>query len=352
MRRCILLSLAGLLAAVLSLELVLRMLPVSTATLTGYHFDPDLLTYPAGHEWTTSTGWDLRNPQRLQSNNWGFASDKDFLPNRQAIALIGDSYVEASMLDAAQRPAAQLETRLGTRRPVYGLGSPGTALLDYAQRVRFAAEQLQVRDFVIWLERGDARQALCGSGNVQSRCLDPKTLQPRIERLPEPSWIKRVARHSALAQYAASQLKFRGEAFLAALLSRSTPEEPADPPAGARAAPSGLAPAAVQQARLVIDIVLDRFFEDAGPYLTGKAVFVVDGHRGGDQREANVALFQRPYLIERLRARGFEVIDLEPVYAEHVTRSPLSLEVGPYDRHLNGLGVRLVMSQAARAFAP
>ena len=126
MRRRILLSLAGLLGVVLSVELMLRALPVSTATMTGYHFDPDLLSYPAGHEWTVSTGWDLRNPQRLRSNNWGFASDRDFIPDRSAIALIGDSYVEASMLDAVQRPAAQLEALLGTGRPVYGLGSPGT----------------------------------------------------------------------------------------------------------------------------------------------------------------------------------------------------------------------------------
>ena len=352
MRRRLLLSLVGLLATVVSLELLLRVLPVSTATMTGYHFDPDLLTYPAGHEWTVSTGWDLRNPQRLRSNNWGFVSDRDFQPDPNAIALIGDSYVEASMLPASQRPAAQLEAQLGAGRPVYGLGSPGTALLDYARRVRFAAERLQVRDFVIWLERGDARQALCGSGNVHSRCLDPRTLEPRIERLPEPSWIKRVARHSALAQYFAGQLKFRSDAFLAALLSRSTPEEPASQTPTARAAPSGPAPAAVRQARRVVDAVLDRFFEDAGPYLVGKTVFVVDGHRGGAQRDPNEALFQRQYLIEGLRRRGFEVVDMEPVYAEHVARSPRSLEVGPYDRHLNGLGVGLVMAQAAQRFAP
>ena len=352
MRRRFLLSIAGLLAAVLGLELLLRMLPVSTATLTGYHFDRDLLTYPAGHEWTVSTGWDLRNPQHLRSNNWGFASDRDFVPDPHAIALVGDSYVESSMLDAAQRPAAQLEAQLGARRPVYGLGSPGTALLDHAQRIRFAAERLQVRDFVIWLERGDARQALCGSGNVHSRCLDPKTLQPRVERLPEPSGLKRVARHSALAQYLAGQLKFRGDAFLAALLTRSTPEEPADASAGATPAARGPSPEAVRQARRVVDAVLDRFFEDAGPYLRGKTVFVVDGRRDGDLRDAAEDLFQRPYLIERLRARDVEVVDLEPIYAGHVARSPLSLEVGPYDRHLNGLGVGLVMAQVARTFAP
>lgn len=353
MRRRILLSLAGLLVTLVSLELLLRALPVSTATLTGYHFDRDLLTYPTGHEWTVSTGWDLRNPQRLRSNNWGYASPRDFLSDRSAIALIGDSYVEASMLDASHRPAAQLETQLGTSRPVYGMGSPGTALLDYAQRVRFAAEKFQVRDFVIWLEVGDVRQALCGSGNVQSRCLDPRTLEPRIERLPDPSWLKRVARHSALAQYFAGQLKFRSATFLAALLSRSTPDDPirrATPAVGTVG--SGAAPDDIRHARRVVDAVLNRFFEVAGPYLVGKTVFIVDGDRGGTQRVNNESLMQRQYLIDGLRGRGFQVVDLEPIYAEHAAGSPLSLEVGPYDRHLNALGVQLVMGQAARSLAP
>lgn len=186
MRRVLASAAAGLVAALLALEVILRLLPVSTATMTGYHVDADILTYPAHHRWTVSTGWDLRNPQQLRGNNLGFASDVDFVPDAGALALIGDSYVEASMLDARHRPAAQLQARLGPRRAVYGMGTPGTALLDYAQRVRFARERLSVRDFVVWLEGGDARQALCGSGNVVSRCLDPRTLQPAIQRRPPP----------------------------------------------------------------------------------------------------------------------------------------------------------------------
>lgn len=352
MRRRIFLLLAGLVTTFVALELLLRLLPVSTATMTGYHFDPELLTYPAAHEWTVSTGWDLRNPQRLRSNNFGFVSGRDFLPDRHAVALIGDSYVEASMLDAQDRPAAQLEAQLGAGRAVYGMGSPGTAMLDYAQRVRFAAQKFQVRDFVIWLERGDARQALCGSGNVHSRCLDPNTLQARVERLPEPSWAKRVARHSAVAQYFAGQLKFRANTFLAALFSRRTPDAAAGQTAAQRSEPPGVEDAQTRQARRVVDAVLERFFEDAGPYLVGRTVFVVDGRRGRADIDSSEALFQRPYLIEGLRARGFTVVDLEPVFAAHAARSPLALEVGPYDKHLNKLGVGLVMTQAAKALAP
>lgn len=347
MRRRIALSLAGVLATLLALELLLRMLPVSTATMSGYYFDPDLLTYPARHRWTMSTGWDLRNPQTLDSNNFGFAADNDFVPNPKAVALVGDSFVEASMLDAPLRPGAQLEALLGGARPVYAFGSPGTALLDYAQRIRFASERFGVRDFVIWLERGDALQALCGSGNVQSRCLDPASLEPRIDRRPEPSWFRRIARHSALAQYLSGQLKLRANAFLKSMLTRRPPDDTEAPAPVADATRNTAAPEVAQRGRRVVDAVLENFFAEAGRYLVGRTIFVVDDYRGEAVRDPKEAVFQRQYLIDSLRARGVEVVDLAPVYREHNEHSPLSLEVGPYDGHLNALGVQLVMEQVA-----
>lgn len=341
------LALGGLLFALLVLELLLRLMPVSTATLSGYYFDPDILSYPAGHRWTVSTGWDLRNAQSLRSNNFGFVADKDFVPDPGAVALVGDSFVESSMLDAPLRPAGQLQALLGPKRPVYAFGSPGTALLDYAQRVRFASQKLGVRDFVIWLERGDAVQALCGSGNVHSRCLDPVSLEPRTERFPEPSWLKRLARHSALAQYIAGQLKFRAGPFLRAMFTRNTPDASDSKPASASMRERDAANETAQRGRRVVDAVLERFFEAAGPYLVGRTIFIVDDYRGAAPRDPKEEFFQRQYLIDSLRARQVEVIDLAPVYRQHKAASPLSLEVGPYDGHLNSLGVHLVMEQVA-----
>ena len=88
------------------MDLVLRVLSVSTANMTGHDRDPDLLTYPPGHSWTVSTGWDSKNFQHLHANNWGFIANRDFLSNPLAVALVGDSYVESSMLDADARPGA------------------------------------------------------------------------------------------------------------------------------------------------------------------------------------------------------------------------------------------------------
>lgn len=338
----IVLALAAVLGAT---ELLLRGLPVSTTTATGYHHDPDLLTYPSGHAWTVSTGWDLRNPQRLHANNWGFAAHRDFVADTEALALIGDSYVEASMLDAEDRPGAQLERMLAGSRSVYAMGSPGTAMLDYAQRIRVASQRFGVRDFVIWMERGDARQSLCGSGNVHSRCLDPQTLEPRVERIPPPGWLKQMLRHSALAQYFAGQLKFRPRAFVTAVLTRNAPEVPGIAPAARDSTARGPSEAAVHRERRIIDEVLRRFSAQAGPYLVGRTIVVVDGNRAGAAGDPQSTLFQRAYLLERLRGLGYEVVDLEPVFASHAARSPLSLEVGPYDRHLNALGVAVAMRE-------
>lgn len=353
MARTLAAVLAGLVAVLLALELVLRALPVSTATLLGYHHGPDLLTPPAGHRWTVSTGWDLRNPQHLVANNWGFAAGRDFRPDPQAVALIGDSYVEASMLPAADRPGAQLEALLGGARPVYALGSPGTALLDYAQRVRLAAREWQVRDMVLLLEAGDIRQVLCGSGNVHSRCLDPRTLAPRQERQPEPSTLKRWLRHSALAQYFASQIKLRAEVMVEALFTRQVPDlaghgaARASGGAEAAAAPD---PRAVADARRLIDAALAEFFAQLAPLPPVRLVVLLDGRRDGRLSPASDGQFERAHLVAGLRSRGVEVIDLEPVYARHQREgSGLSLDVGPYDRHLNRLGVALAMRQAAEA---
>ena len=338
-------ALAGSLALVLALELLFRVLPVSTATKTGYYFAPALLSYPPHHQWRVATGWDLRNSQRLQSNNFGWLADGDFVADEHAVALVGDSYVEAAMLDAADRPAAQLRHMLGSKRAVYALGGPGSSLLDYAERIRFVRERLDVRDYVVLMEAGDVRQALCGSGNVHSACLDRQTFAPRTERRPEPSVIKRVLRESALAQYLSGQLKIDGQRLLRDALSHPTPAQGGTVPAVAeRAAAVG----AVPPAPPFVDIVTNAFFERVAPFVdVGHLVIIVDGQRVAGEPYDNLLTAERNRFIALARHRGARVVDGEPLYAAHAATSRLSLQVGPYDAHLNRLGVKIVMSAAA-----
>ena len=320
----------GVLAALLLLEIVFRVLPTSTATNVGYYYDEMLLTYPAHHRFTSATGWQLQNARRNEANNFGYLADHDFGRDPRAVALIGDSFVEGSMLEPSQRFAPHLEARLEARggsRPVYAMGAPGTALLDYAERMRFAAQKFGIHDFVLLLEHGDIAQAVCGSGNVQAQCLAPRTLEPRVEKQGQPRALKRFLRHSALAQYLFSQLKLDPERWLYTKL--------------------GIWPAVVpregQLPRQVIDRVIDEFFVRTAPYRTGKLVLVLsNGPAKGkpDEVEARLAAAAEQH--------GAVLIRGEPLLEAETRRTGLSMHVSPHDGHLNGLA----FGALARAVAP
>ena len=333
----------GLLAFLLTAECVCRILPVSTATASGYHISPLILTYPARTQISAADGWDLKNAQQLHTNNLGYVSDRDFIPDSRAVALIGDSYVEASMLDANQRLGAQLQHRLGPDRPVYALGSPGTSLLDYAEAVRYASQQLAVRDFVIFITEGDVQQCLCGSGNTHGPCLDRATLVPTTELRDPPGSLKRLARHSAFAQYIISQLRASPDKLLPTLLALPATVVPGrhEPKAAPQAqAASPLAPE-------VVDAIIQTFLGRLRPLVSGRLVLVINSPQPGTQPGPGDEQIWR--LGTAAAAQGATVVDMRAAYQAHAEASPLSLYVGPYDHHLNGLGLSLVADAAAAA---
>ena len=352
MARSFSLGLAGFVALLLACELLFRLLPVSTATMTGYYIDAAIVTYPAGHHWTVSTGWDLRNVQRLVANNLGFVADGDFTPDKDAIGLVGDSYVEAGMLAKPDRPAKQLAQALGGRQAVYAFGGPGSALLDYAERIRYASQHLGVRDFVVMMEAGDVRQSLCGSGNVHSPCLDRDTLQPRNEPLAEPLLAKRLLRRSALAQYIVGQLKVSLSRLPAQLFPAGSAVHVADGPSPPTA--GGETPQQAARRAAMVQTVAQAFFDRIAPYAVGKLVVVIDGRRGRDDLRSDSAALA-PLMRERdafmaiASERGATVIDAEPLYLRHWQMSGRALSVGPHDGHLNREGVGLVMRATAEA---
>lgn len=336
----------GVLTPLLVAEGVFRILPVSTATQSDYHWSDKLVTYPPHHRWRSSTGWDLRNPQRLRSNEQGFLSDHDFAPDPRAVALIGDSYVESGMLNAADRPAAQLERLLGGRR-VYAMGGPGTGLLDYAERVRWARQSFGIEDVVILMEPGDIQQSLCGSGNVHSECLDGSTLAPRSERRPSPSAAKRLARRSVLAQYINSHLKVTPTRLWAAAVrqSRFAQGHGVGQPVIQPSAPP------LEPDFSVVDAVAAEFFKRikaAGP---GRLLIIVDTDISQRPNRNRPQDPERQRFMNVAREAGASVIDAGPLYDQHFETSKLSLEVGPYDGHLNRKGMELLMRAAAQALA-
>lgn len=343
MLRALALMTLGLMGLLLLCELLLQALPVSTATLTGYHQDPLIISYPPHHDWTAATGWDLRNARLNRTNNAGFVAHRDFVPDAQAVALIGDSFVEASMLAPADRPGVQLERALAGR-PVYTLGMPGSALLDYAERMRWVQQRYGVRDFVLLLEVGDLKQSLCGSGNVHGPCLDRVTLTPRTEIKPAAGGLKPWLRHSALAQYLFSQLKLDPQRLWQQAVKQA--RAPAEAPRARLdgASPNSAAPIAPQHL-----VVARTFFERIAGLQVHRLVIVLDTHRDAIYAGRPGGNAEQQAFSAMARETGAVVVDAAPLLARDYAQRGLSFDVGPYDKHLNPLGVRLLMQAAGSA---
>ncbi len=330
---------AGVALALALLELVLQLLPVSTATRSGRTLDPLLVTYPPHHQWQSATGWDLRNAQRLQSNNYGFSATRDFHAGTDAVALIGDSMIEASMLASRDRPEAQLQRALGDR-PVYAMSGPGSSILDYAERIRWASQTLGVRDFVVLLERGDLRQAICGSGNNHGPCLDPLTLKPSQVQVQQASVVKRVLRHSALAQYLSGQIMLSPTRFWQQAIQQAHPEGRPQPLRGSSGMQS-VGPEEVQAA--------EEFFKRVAPFVPGQLILLLDGDRVQVYKGAAQASPRAEMLGKLAQLHGAQLLDLEPSFRSSYEALGLKFEVGPYDAHYNRLGVEVAMGAAAEA---
>jgi hypothetical protein len=324
--------LGGAAAAVLALELLFRVLPVSTSTATGYYFDPLIQTDPAGHRFTIATGWELQNAHTHRANNFGFLAAHDFVRDPTAVALIGDSFVEENMLPPAERLAEQLESRLGGRK-VYSLGSPGTALLDYAERMRFASERFGIRQFVLVLEPGDVAQSICGSGNIHARCLDANTLQPRIEKQPAPGLLKAILRKSAFAQYLFSQLKLDPAAWVRQLRGALAPR------GGPEAPPQGRRNVTDQNAARVID----EFLTLIRPVPISSLTLVLLG----DAQSSAQPDPARERLSDAARANAARVVDAGSLLGDYQQRTGLSIYVSPRDHHLNRLALGVLAEELA-----
>lgn len=315
----------GALTVVVLLEGVFRLLPVSTATRTGYYINQNILTYPAKHCFTTSTGWDLRSPQRHCANNYGFIANKDFRYDPDAIILVGDSFVEANMLPVHEGLAAQIESKLKDKA-VFALGGPGSNLLDYAERIQFANENFGSKVFIIVINRTDVRESICGSGNIHAHCIEANSLQPKIERLPSPSKLKQIFREFSVAQYVFSQLRvnisnFSFKYFDSNRNHNSNPDRP-------------------KPSTTTAEVVVKTFFSKL-PVGDGlRYIFVFDPERSDKQNKnsSNDIELVRDSAIQF----GADVVDPKIDFIDFRLSRKLALEVSPVDQHWNSEAIKLV----------
>jgi len=100
---------------------------------------------------------------------------------------------------------------------------------------------------------------------------------------------------------------------------------------------------------LAYEAVLHEFFDRIDAYVSGRLILVLDADRAALYAGNPVRTWEKPLVVAAGRSHGATVIDTEPIYRAHLDQSSLTLDVGPYDGHLNALGVELVSRAIARA---
>ena len=206
--------LVGLCVALLLLEGILQFLPVNSGLrMRAVNAAQPILHFEPNCNYVFSRGWDFSIVNTGRINNFGFVNDEDYVPQSQTplIAVIGDSYIEAVMVcfpETVQgRLAAAVRARAAGR--VYSFGSSGSPLSQYLAYARFARDNFQPNGLVIAVIGNDFDESLIkykhGPGfHYFDESAEGVLSLTRVDY--EPSLLRRVSRHSALARYFATNM--------------------------------------------------------------------------------------------------------------------------------------------------
>jgi hypothetical protein len=210
----------GCLSAILCLEIIFRLLPVTTGF--GYYdrIQSEPILRSALAVVKHSLDWKFHQSQTRKVNNYGFTDDRNYTPKTKPIALIGDSYVQSLMLPYSDT----LQGRLGTLlhdgdRSVYSFGTAGYSLAGYIGSAEYASKNFEPELFIFLLTEGDITDSL-STKIAGTYLLDSPGLDLKFEP-SKPNRINQLMLKSALMRYLKLHLQFDPVAGL---------KKPANPP--------------------------------------------------------------------------------------------------------------------------
>ena len=343
----------GLATPLLVAEIALRFLPVSTALFAQPVDEANpIFRFQSDRDYLWSNRWNFTIVNGGRVNNAGFVNDQDYRTNESSplLAVIGDSYVEATMVPYAETLQGRLATALEGRGRVYSFAASGAPLSQYLAWARHARDVYEPDAMVFVVVGNDYDESLLvykqGPGFHHYREADDGELSlTRIDYAPNP--LRAIVRRSALARY----LIFNLQALETVARLRATFRRDEEEEGDEEQRFLGNVPRYVEAPRLADSKrAVDAFFRDL-PAMSGLApsriLFVVDGIRyPGDYDPTAYIIQMRRYLLEQAHARGYGAIDMEehflPEHAANGTRFEF-----PTDAHWNGIAHGLAAAAVA-----
>ena len=197
----------GAFLATLALEALFQFLPVDS----GQRLQPTTADMPfmralPRSPYVFSYGWAMTNARRGEVNQEGFNNSPDFADHAKVL-IIGDSYIESSMLAYSDTVQGHLSRQLNG--DAYAAAASGNGLADSLVLARYYAPRIHPRNIVFYIKQNDISEILLPpdrghsgfrvDGNVVELTHTP------YSELPS----KQLVGKSALARYVYFNLKAR-----------------------------------------------------------------------------------------------------------------------------------------------
>lgn len=352
------LTLVALLLVGVVLEGALRLMPVTTVVdWQPVTAETPMLKHRPNHELTYSKGPDFVLATRRWSNNYGYLNDRDYDPEAAGplLAVVGDSYVEGLMNPYPTTFYGRLAAALGERGRVYSYGVSGAPLSQYLAWAEFVRDEFRPDALVVPIIANDFDESFRRFKNVRGfHYFSEGEGAPLLERVDRvEGWARRALLSSSLVRYLVFHLNI-GNA-LHQLRERFTAEEGEGKIDFVGNVAVAVSPQREAAGLRAADLFLEHLTERAG-LPAERILLVVDGLRPSLYDAAVLDAGERSYwgrvrnhFVAGARARGFGVIDMQPVFIDHFARHGEHFEFAR-DGHWNALGHRLVAERvAARA---
>lgn len=333
---------AGLLAALLLTEALLRLLPVNSGVrMAATDSAMPYARYLPRQEFTYSFGWAMRNARRGTTNAVG-GNNSPPPHDGAGLMLVGDSYIESFML--AYPDTVQGRLQGAVPGGVFTVAASANGLADSLQIARQLLPARRPRNAVFFVESNDMSGILDAAtrGHNAFR-LDGGAVGVAHTPYQESAWKPRLL-HSALMRYMYYNLKFPD--WLSGKLAR---------PRGTAAAAAAAKPSA-QQRQAALDYYFDAL-RALGEASGSKVTFLLDGDRVAiyADHKAGVASWQdgdRALFLAGARRHGFDVADMAPVFEQHWRTRRERMDFLPMDGHWNSVAHRLAAQQLLPLLRP
>ncbi len=321
----------GCALAIVMLELIFQMLPVTT----GFAYQPTIESEPALKATVPfvkhSLDWKFHQATTRKINEYGFSDDHHYLPNEQPIAVIGDSYIQSLMLPYADTLQGQLSAlQPKSKPPVYSFGVPGYSLAGYIGTAESATKRFQPQMFVFLLTKGDITDSLLATKNVGSYFINSHKSGVEFEPYSGPSRTDSFMLKSALMRYLNYHLQINP---LSAFLKLTGTNESAS---------AGDSSLSVAKPEPNIAQLSNRLIDNLEQKSTARAnntIFIIDCDRekiyqGKPQPQTSpdnqLALF-----AQIAKDRGYQTIDTLPIFTRQYKQTHRRIDFTPIDPHWN-----------------